>query len=523
MIGPRPERERGGPATAVAAPSAPLLEMHGISKRFGDVQALAGVDLVVNAGEIHALVGENGAGKTTLMNVLYGLNHADRGTIRYRGAPARIAGPRDAISLGIGMIHQHFMLIPPLTVAENVVLGDERGGPMLDTAAIEARVRELERRFGIVADPSARIEDIPLGIQQRVEILKVLYRGSELLIFDEPTAVLTPQEVDELFAIVRTMRAEGKTVILITHKLREVLAVSDRVTVLRDGHNAGELVTRRTTAAEIARAMVGRDLREIRVRPAATAGPAVLEITGLEVLSDRGASALRGIDLTVHAGEILGIAGVGGNGQTELAQAILGLRRVTAGRILVGGADVAHDDPKRTRERGVAYVPEDRRAEGLVLAFTVADNFILGRQDRAPYARRGVLELGTIAREGARLAREFDVRPPNAGAIVGTLSGGNQQKVVLGREIAGQPTLIVASQPTRGLDVAATEYVRERLLEQRGRGAAILLVSSELDEIRALSDRIAVMFEGRIVATLAAGEASEERLGLLMAGHTEAA
>ena len=499
----------------------PLLEMRGVRKRFGDLQALDGVDLVVQEGEIHALVGENGAGKTTLMNVLYGLYRPDAGTIRYRGKDVRISGPRDAIALGIGMIHQHFMLIPPLTVAENVVLGDERGGPTLDTTAIERRVRELEERFRISAEPSARIEDIPLGLQQRVEILKVLYRGSELLIFDEPTAVLTPQEVDELFEIVRTLRAEGKTLILITHKLREVLAVTDRITVLRSGRNAGELVTKETTAREIAVAMVGRELKDIRAREATGTSLPVLEVSRLEALSDRGEKALRGVDLVIREGEILGIAGVGGNGQSELAQCILGLRKVTEGTIKVDGVDIAHDDPKRTRERGVAYVPEDRRAEGLVLPFTVADNFILGRQDGVPYARRGVLDTDAITRDGDRLAKEFDVRPPNARAIVGTLSGGNQQKVVLGRELSEKPRLIVISQPTRGLDVAATEYVHERLLEQRARGCAVLLISSELDEIRALSDRIAVMFEGRIVETLAAADATEERLGLLMAGHAE--
>jgi len=499
-----------------------MLEMRGISKRFGDLQALDGVDLVVNEGEIHALVGENGAGKTTLMNILYGLYHADAGTIRMRGKEVRIAGPRDAIALGIGMIHQHFMLVPPLTVAENVVLGDERGGPLLDTRAVEQRVRDLEQRFGIVAEPGARIEDVPLGIQQRVEILKVLYRGSELLIFDEHTAVLTPQEVDELFGIVRTLRDEGKTLILITHKLREVLAVTDRITVLRGGRNAGELVTSDTNATEIARAMVGRELRDIRVRAAMGTSLPVLQISRLEASSDRGSRALRGVDLVVREGEILGVAGVGGNGQSELAQCILGLRAVVDGTILVGGVDIARDDPRRTRQRGVAYVPEDRRAEGLVLPFTVADNFILGKQDRGPYARRGILDGVAIARDGERLAREFDVRPPDARAIVGTLSGGNQQKVVLGREISEEPKLIVVSQPTRGLDIAATEYVHERLLEQRARGCAILLISSELDEIRALSDRIAVMFEGRIVATLTNAEASEERLGLLMAGHTDA-
>ncbi len=499
-----------------------LLEMRGISKRFGDVQALDSVDFVVHEGDIHALVGENGAGKTTLMNILYGLYRADAGSIRIRGKDAHIAGPKDAIGLGIGMIHQHFMLVPPLTVAENVILGDERGGPALDIRAIEKRVRELEDRFHIVVDPAARIEDIPLGLQQRVEILKVLYRDSQLLVFDEPTAVLTPQEVDELFAIVRGLRAEGKTLILITHKLREVMAVTDHVTVLRDGKNAGELVTKETTVAAIAEAMVGRELRDIRIRETTATTERVLEITGLQARSDRGDLALKGVDLVVHGGEILGVAGVGGNGQSELAQAILGLRKVTAGTIKASGIDVTRDGPKRTRERGVAYVPEDRRAEGLVLPFTISDNFILGKQDERPYSRWGILDGRAIRQNGDRLAKQFDVRAPNAGAIVGTLSGGNQQKVVLGRELSFEPSLIVAGQPTRGLDVAATEYVHERLLEQRARGCAILLISSELDEITALSDRLAVIFEGRIVATLTAAEATEERLGLLMAGHADA-
>jgi general nucleoside transport system ATP-binding protein len=501
----------------------PHVEMRGIVKRFGDFTALYGVDLVVGEHEIHALLGENGAGKSTLMNVLYGLYRPDAGTIRLRGQEAHIRSPRDAIGQGIGMIHQHFMLIPPLTVAENVVLGDERSGPLLSERALGARVRELEARFHIGVDPDAKVEDLPLGLQQRVEILKVLYRGSELLIFDEPTAVLTPQEVDELFAIVRTLRDEGKVVIFITHKLREVFAVTDRITVLRAGRNAGELVTKGTSAPEIARLMVGRELRPVQARTPVTSTGPVLEIRGLQAKSDRGATALQGVDLTVNAGEILGVAGVGGNGQSELAECVLGLREPTAGSIVIGGTDIAHDDPKRTRKRGVAYVPEDRRVEGLVLAFTVADNFILGKQDRPPFSVRGVLDAEAIRANGERLAKEFDVRPPNARAIVGNLSGGNQQKVVLGREISERPKLIVISQPTRGLDIGSTEYVWERLLEQRSRGCAVLLISSELDEIRALSDRIAVMFEGRLVATLPAAEATEERLGLLMAGHREPA
>src|SRR5947209_1051732 len=350
------------PTTTLAPAPDPAyaLQARGMTKRFPGVLANDHIDLDLLPGEIHAPLGENGAGKSTLMNILYGLYRPDSGTIRLKGQDAAIHSPRDAIARGIGMIHQHFMLIPPLTVAENVVLGDERSGPVLSQRALAARVRELEERFHIGVDPDTKVEDLPLGLQQRVEILKVLYRGSELLIFDEPTAVLTPQEVDELFAIVRTLRDEGKVVIFITHKLREVFAVTDRITVLRAGRNAGELVTRNTNPSEIARAMVGRELKELRARATPARAEVTLKVQGLEAKSDRGALALQGVDFDVRSGKILGIAGVGGNGQSELAQAILGLRRPTGGSIQIGGVDISKDDPKRTRARGVAYVPEDR-------------------------------------------------------------------------------------------------------------------------------------------------------------------
>lgn len=500
-------------------PRAPvLLEMRGITKRFGELTALDHVDLAIAERGIHALVGENGAGKTTLMNILYGLYRADSGTIRLAGRDVRIGSPRDAIAQGIGMIHQHFMLVPPLTIAENVILGDERSGFGLDPQNVEARVREISDRFGLAVDPAARVEDVPLGVQQRVEILKVLYRGSDLLVFDEPTAVLTPREVGELFGILRTLRDKGKTVIVITHKLQEVIALTDRITVLRAGRNVAELVTADTTVAAIARAMVGHELRTLQARGTPPGSECILEVSGLTAKSDRGSEALRGVDLVVHAGEILGVAGVGGNGQSELAECLIGTRRSTGGAIRVAGTDISKSDPKRTRAAGVAYVPEDRRTDGLVLTFSVAEDLILGKHDRPPFARGGVLDQATIAREGARIAREFDVRPPDPDLLAGSLSGGNQQKVVLGRELSERPKLIVVSQPTRGLDIAATEYVHERLLEQRQNGAAVLLISSELDEIRALSDRIAVMFEGRIVKILDASDATVEGLGLLMAG-----
>jgi simple sugar transport system ATP-binding protein len=506
----------------VAGDLVPLLQMRGIVKRFGELVANDHVDLNVREGEIHALVGENGAGKSTLMNVLYGLVQPDEGTIRLRGREVRIRGPREAIDLGIGMVHQHFMLVGPLTVAENVVLGKEPGGPILDRGRIDAAVRGIAERYRVPVDPTAVVETLPVGVQQRVEILKVLYRASDLLVLDEPTAVLTPQEVDELFVTIRELRAQGKTVIVITHKLREVLAVSDRVTVLRAGRVAGVIDTASTSASEIARLMIGHELAATTARGKPAGEEVVLRVEGLHARGDRGEDALRGIDLVVQAGEILGIAGVSGNGQRELAECVVGLRPPVGGRITFQGTDVTTLSVKDMRALGCAYVPEDRQTDGLVLAFTVADNFILGRQALAPFASRGWLDARAIDANGVRLAREYDVRPPDPRRFARQLSGGNQQKVIMGRELDVHPVLFVVSQPTRGLDISATEYVHRRIVAARDAGAAVLLISSELDEIRALSDRIAVLFEGRLTATLSAAGATEDRLGLLMAGHSGA-
>jgi simple sugar transport system ATP-binding protein len=519
---PFPEQLRSAGATAVATELVPLLEMRGIVKTFGALVADDHVDLTVAEGEIHALVGENGAGKTTLMNVLYGLLQPDAGTIRLRGREVRVRSPRAAIALGIGMVHQHFMLVGPMTVAENVVLGQEGAGLILDRKRVVERVRALASRYRIALDPAAVVETLPVGLQQRVEILKILYRQSQLLVFDEPTAVLTPQEVDELFGTLRELRTQGKTIIVITHKLREVLAVSDRVTVLRAGTVAGVLETKRTSAAEIARLMIGHELRPVTARETKPRDEVVLSMSGVHAAGDRGEEALRGVDLEIRAGEVLGVAGVSGNGQRELAESLLGIRIPTAGRITFRSRDVTTLDVDGIRDLGLSYVPEDRRTDGLILAFTLYDNFILGRQDDPPFSRFGVLDRRAITENGRRLATEYDVRPPDPARLASQLSGGNQQKVVLGRELSVQPVLLVASEPTRGLDIGATEYVHRRILDARNAGAAVLLISSELDEVRALSDRIAVIFEGRIVATMDAAEATEERLGLLMAGHGDA-
>ncbi|WP_052891582.1 ABC transporter ATP-binding protein [Thermogemmatispora carboxidivorans] len=503
--------------------------MRDICKAWPGVVANDHVNLRVRQGEIHALVGENGAGKTTLMNILYGLVRPDSGEIFVNGERVHIGGPRDAIRLHIGMVHQHFMLIPPLTVAENIVLGQEPGGPMAAYDRRRARelVLQLSARYGLPIDPDARIEKLSVGLQQRVEILKALYRAADILILDEPTGVLTPQETYELFDVLRVLSRQGKTIIFITHKLREVLDLTDRVTVLRRGRNVGELVTRETNQTEIARLMVGREVLLRVEKRSARPGPVVLRVENLHARSDRGLEALQGIGFEVHAGEILGIAGVEGNGQSELVEVLTGMRRATAGRMTITHTsgeqagktyDITGMSPREVRLVGVAHIPEDRRGSGLVLSDTIENNAILGRERWPRFAwARFILRLREIAQWARRLVGEFDVRTPSTRLPVRALSGGNQQKVIVAREFAADPQLLIAAQPTRGVDIGAIEFIHRRLVEQRDAGKAILLVSAELDEIRSLSDRIAVMYEGRIV-DIVTPEASEEELGLLMTG-----
>ncbi len=508
---------------AAEAPFA--VEMRHIRKAWPGVVANDDVNLSVRQGEIHALVGENGAGKTTLMNILYGLVKPNSGEIFVHGQPAHIGGPRDAIRLGIGMVHQHFMLIPPFTVAENIVLGYEPGGTFGPYRGLDARNRiaELSKQYGLHIDPDAVTGQLSVGQQQRVEILKVLYRGAQILILDEPTGVLTPLETQELFNVLRGLVAQGKTIIFITHKLREVLELSDRVTVLRRGRVVGNLLTRETNQEEIARLMVGREvLLRIEKKPA-TPGEVLLRVENITADSERGLAALRGVSFEVHAGEILGIAGVEGNGQSELVEVITGLRKATGGRVILGDQDITNLSARQIRRAGMAHIPEDRRESGLVLAYSVKDNLILGRQRWPYFSTKGILlRLKQVFNWAVRLIREFDIRAPGPTAPARSLSGGNQQKIVLARELAAEPKVLIAAQPTRGVDIGAIEFIHRRLVAQRDAGAAILLVSAELEEIRSLSDRIAVMYEGRIVG-IESPDVSEERLGLLMAGASPSA
>jgi ABC-type uncharacterized transport system ATPase subunit len=501
-------------------PDAIAVEMHGITKAWPGVVANDHVDFSVRAGEIHALVGENGAGKSTLMNILYGLIHADSGEILINGAPARISGPRDAINRGIGMVHQHFMLIPVFTVGENVMLGREpvAAGGFYDHAKAKKEIAELTRQYGLVLDPDARTGDLPVGLQQRAEIVKVLYRGANILILDEPTGVLTPQETKELFAVLRGLVKGGKTIIFISHKLREVLEISDRITVMRRGKVVGHLITKETSEQEIATHMVGREVLLRVDRKPAKAGPVTFKVENLTAASDRGVQALRGVSFELRQGEILGIAGVEGNGQSELVEVLAGTRPATGGRVLLGDQDVTAASAREEREAGVGHIPEDRRGVGLVLHFSIAENLVLGRERSPDFAwHQLVLRLRAIVQWALRLVKEFDIRTPSIETQAHALSGGNQQKIIVAREMGSRPRVLLASQPTRGVDIGAIEFIHRRLVAQRDEGTAVLLVSAELDEIRSLSDRIAVLYEGRIVS-IEPANTPEERLGLLMTG-----
>jgi ABC-type uncharacterized transport system ATPase subunit len=499
------------------------LELRGISKRFPGVIANDKVDLVVQPGEIHALLGENGAGKSTLMNVLYGLYHQDEGEILVDDAPVQFQGPGDAIRAGIGMVHQHFMLVPVFTVAENVTLGVESTrGPFrfLDRPDARRRIIEVSERHGLRIDPDAVVEDLPVGVRQRVEIVKALYRRSDVLILDEPTAVLTPQEDQELFEVMRSLAKAGTSIIFITHKLNEVLEVADRITVLRRGKVAGSTTPAETNEGELARMMVGRPVQLQVTKPEARPGEPVLEIRGLAVRDDRGHLAVAGVDLTVRAGEIVAVAGVQGNGQTELVEAITGMRPAVAGEIDISGSRV-RPSPRHVFEAGVGHIPEDRLEEGLVPGFTVAENLILNSYHRKPYSDGVQLKRDVITTSATELVGQYDVRTPTVFNDVGNLSGGNQQKVIVAREFSRPLKLLVAAQPTRGLDVGSIEYIHRRIVEKRDEGTAVIIFSTELDEILALGDRIAVMYQGRIVDILEPGEATPERLGLLMGGSGE--
>lgn len=502
--------------------AATLVEMRGITKSFPGIVACNGVDLVVQPGDVLAVVGENGAGKTTLMNVLYGMYQPDEGEILLNGERLVVSTPEVAIEHHIGMVHQHFTLVPSFTIADNVALGRyPRKVGFYDQRRVVTELEKLSKQYSMAVDARARVMNLPVGVMQRVEILKALYRKAQVLIMDEPTAVLTPQETDELFVILRSLAAEGKGVILITHKLAEVMAVSNRVTVMRAGKNAGDLLTKSTSERELARLMVGREVFLQIVKPPAKTGQVIVKTKNLKVKDARNLYVLDGVDISIRAGEILGIAGVQGNGQTELVEAITGLRSCDEGLILLQDKDCTKASVRQRRELGLAHIPEDRMIRGASLGDSLQDNAIIGTYYREPQSWRGILlRLNQIVKYVNKMISDYDVRPANQRVAAGSLSGGNMQKIILARELNGNPSLVVAAQPTRGLDVGATEFVHKQLVDMRNRGCAILMVSADLDEILNVSDRIAVMYKGKIVAEIPRKDATAHKLGILMAGSS---
>jgi ABC-type uncharacterized transport system ATPase subunit len=497
----------------------PALEMRGITKRYPGVLANDHIDLDLRPGEIHALLGENGAGKSTLMNILYGLAVPDEGEILIDGTPVVINGPSDAIARGISMVHQHFMLVPVLTVAENILLGEETmaNAIFIDRKEAHRRIAELGKRFGFEIDPEAKVGSLSVGWQQRVEILKALYRESRILVLDEPTAVLTPQETEEIFAVLRRLASEGHTIVFISHKLYEVLEIADRITVIRRGRVVGQRLPKETTEDDLAELMVGRDVQLVVDRGTSHPAGATLVVEGLRVNDDRGREAVRGVDFEVRAGVIFGIAGVAGNGQDELVEALTGLRKPAAGRVTLGGRDVTGHSARDLNESRVGFVPGDRHRFGLVLSFSVEDNVILTSYYRPPFVSGLVRQDEAISAAARQAIQEYDIRTPSEKVPVSTLSGGNQQKVIVAREFSGEPQLLILDQPTRGLDVGSIEFIHRQAIARRDAGSAVLLVSAELDEVLELTDRIAVMYRGEIVAIRDGPTAEKEEIGLLMA------
>ena len=497
------------------------IAMRDIVKCFPGVVANSRVCFEVTPGEVHALLGENGAGKSTLMRQLYGLYQPDEGEILIDGIPHSFRSPADAIRAGIGMIHQHFMLVPTMTVAQNVALGQRSSRePLLDLKKVSARIRDLSEEYGLRVEPQAFVWQLSVGEQQRVEIMKALYRGASLIILDEPTAVLTPQEVNDLFATLRRMVREGHSLVFISHKLNEVMAISDRVTVLRDGKVIGTRPTSAVTRAELVAMMVGRELKELAPQPLAP-GPVSLRLQGLRAMGDRGTEALRGIDLDIHSGEIVGLAGVSGNGQRELAECLAGTRRCTGGRLEIGSRDITFASLNQRVGAGMAYIPEERMRDGAIREFSVKENVFLHDHSSPPYARGIFLRFARMEQHARELVKEFAVKTPGLDTPLKNLSGGNIQKLIMARELSRRPIILIAAQPTRGVDISASAYIHQRLLQQREAGTGILLISEDLDEVRALSDRIAVMYEGRITGILQRGQGTVEQIGLMMAGVSQ--